>query len=172
MAGRSVAEPASVADPVFEIRDERYDSAIAQQLIEAVQGEYVVRYGGPDASPIDASEFASPDGLFLVGYLDGSPVASGGLRRHATNEFEIKRMYIVPAARRRGLSRVMLAALEERARAMGATRIVLETGQAQPEAISLYETSGYERIDGYGFYACAPLSISFAKTLAGWVPSD
>jgi hypothetical protein len=49
---------------------------------------------------------------------------------------------------------------------MGATRIVLETGQVQPEAISLYETSGYERIDGYGFYKCAPLSISFAKKLA------
>jgi GNAT superfamily N-acetyltransferase len=160
-----MAEPAGVADSAFEIRDERYDSPIAQQLIEAVQGEYVVRYGGPDASPIDATEFAPPHGLFLVGYLDGEPVASGGLRRHTATEFEIKRMYVLPTARRRGLSRTMLAALEDRARATGATRIVLETGQAQPEAISLYETSGYERIDGYGFYACAPQSISFAKHL-------
>ncbi len=150
----------------FEIRDEPYDSSSAQRLIAEVQAEYVVRYGGPDDSPIDASEFAVPDGLFLVGYLDGEPVASGGLRRRGGSDVEIKRMYVVPAARRVGLSRLMLAALEDRARAMGATRVVLETGQAQPEAIRLYQTSGFQQIDGYGHYAHAPLALSFAKNLA------
>ena len=151
----------------FEIRDEPYDSPVAMKLIGEVQAEYVVRYGGPDDSPIEVGEFAPPQGLFLVGYLDGEPVATGGLRRHdgPDSSVEIKRMYVVPAARRKGLSRIILAALEDRARAMGANRIVLETGEVQPEAISLYETSGYERIDGYGFYKCAPLSISFAKRL-------
>jgi GNAT superfamily N-acetyltransferase len=155
----------SIDVAAFEIRDEPYDSPAAKRLIEEVQAEYVERYGGPDSAPVDPAEFAPPDGLFLVGYLDGEPVATGGLRRHGDSEVEIKRMYVVPGARRNGLSRIVLAALEDRARASGATRIVLETGQAQPEAISLYESSGYERIDGYGYYKCAPMSISFAKSL-------
>ncbi|HVV76207.1 MAG TPA: GNAT family N-acetyltransferase [Mycobacteriales bacterium] len=149
----------------LEIREEAYDSAVAQQLIAAVQAEYVVRYGGPDEGPIDGSEFRPPHGLFIVGYLGTEPVATGGLRQHAEGEVELKRMYVVPEARGKGLARVMLAALEERARGMGASRIVLETGDRQPEAVSLYETSGYERIEGFGFYACAPLSLSFEKRL-------
>jgi GNAT superfamily N-acetyltransferase len=155
----------------LELREEPFDSPVAQQLIAAVQAEYVVRYGGPDEAPIDATEFMPPHGLFLVGYLGTEPVATGGLRRHAGNadgggiDVELKRMYVVPEARGKGLSRVMLSALEERARGMGASRIVLETGNRQPEAVSLYESSGYERIEGFGYYAGAPLSISFGKKL-------
>jgi GNAT superfamily N-acetyltransferase len=154
---------AAVSD--LEIRDEAYDSPAAQQLIAAVQAEYVVRYGGPDEAPIDGSQFTPPHGLFLVGYLDNAPVATGGLRRHVDGEVELKRMYVVPDARGKGLSRIMLAELEARARGLGAQRIVLETGNRQPEAVSLYESSGYTRIEGFGFYACAPLSISFEKKL-------
>lgn len=149
----------------LEIRDEPYDGPIAQQLIAAVQAEYVVRYGGPDEAPIDAGEFRPPDGLFLVGYLGPEPVATGGLRRHGPGDVELKRMYVVPAARGKGLSRLMLAELEGRARGLGASRIVLETGNRQPEAIRLYESSGYERISGFGHYADAPLSLSFEKRL-------
>ncbi|MGN6475575.1 MAG: GNAT family N-acetyltransferase [Mycobacteriales bacterium] len=149
----------------LDLREEPYDSPVAQQLIAAVQAEYVVRYGGPDDTPVDAAEFAPPDGMFLVGYLGAEPVAMGGLRRHDELDVEIKRMYVVPEARGKGLSRVMLAALEDRARELGARRIVLETGDRQPEAISLYESSGYERIPGFGHYADAPLSVSFEKKL-------
>jgi GNAT superfamily N-acetyltransferase len=150
----------------FTIRDEPYDGPDAQRLIDAVQAEYVERYGGPDDTPVDPAEFTPPQGLFVVGYLDGVPVATGGLRRHATAEVEVKRMYVAPHARRRGLARLVLSALEDRARALGAVRIVLETGQMQPEAISLYETSGYALIDGFGHYRDAPLSLSFAKSLS------
>jgi GNAT superfamily N-acetyltransferase len=149
----------------LDIRDEPYDGPSARQLIAAVQAEYVERYGGPDDAPVEPAEFAPPDGLFLVGYLDSDPVASGGLRRHADDEVEIKRMYVAPGARGRGLSRLMLAALEERARAMGAGRVVLETGERQPEAIRLYQTSGYVEVDGFGYYKDEPLSRSFAKQL-------
>jgi GNAT superfamily N-acetyltransferase len=138
---------------------------VAQELIAGVQAEYVVRYGDPDETPVDPTEFVPPNGLFLVGYLDGIAVATGAFRRHAENAVEIKRMYVVPEARGKGLSRVMLAALEHRARLAGASRVVLETGNLQPEAISLYASSGYERIPGFGHYACAPGSISFAKKL-------
>jgi GNAT superfamily N-acetyltransferase len=154
---------AAVTD--FEIREEAYDGPSAQQLIEEVQAEYVVRYGGPDLTPVDPVEFTAPHGLFLVGYLDREPVATGGLRRHADGEVEIKRMYVAPRARGNGLSRLVLAELEDRARALGAKRVVLETGQKQPEAIRLYATSGYTEIEGFGHYKCEPLSLSFAKML-------
>jgi GNAT superfamily N-acetyltransferase len=150
----------------FEFRDEAYDGPSAQLLIEALQAEYVVRYGGPDDTPVDPAQFASPHGLFVIGYLDEVAVAMGGLRRHADGEVEVKRMYVVPAARRQGLSRLMLSALEDRARWLGAARIVLETGQKQPEAIGLYESSGYSLIAGFGHYRDAPLSLSYAKSLA------
>jgi GNAT superfamily N-acetyltransferase len=150
----------------LELREEPYDGPVAQQMIASVQAEYVVRYGGPDETPVDPAGFAPPGGVFLVGYLDDAPVATGAFRRHAEHEIEIKRMYVVPEARGKGLSRLMLAALEDRARVQGAVRIVLETGQRQPEAVSLYESSGYERIEGFGHYADAPLSISFEKRLS------
>lgn len=149
----------------LELRDEPYDSPSAQLLISAVQAEYVERYGGPDETPVDPAEFVLPDGRFVIGYLEGEPVASGGLRRHVDGEVEIKRMYVAPHVRGRGLSRLLLQALEERARAMGASRIVLETGERQPEAIRLYQTSGYEPIVGFGHYKDMALSLSFAKSL-------
>jgi GNAT superfamily N-acetyltransferase len=150
-----------------EIRDEPYDSPNALALMAALQAEYVQRYGGGDSTPVDAAEFTPPAGRFVIGYLDDEPVAMGGLRWRpgAQGEVELKRMYVTPPARGRGLSRLVLAALEDRARDLGATRVVLETGQRQPEAIGLYTSSGYERIDGFGHYRDAPLSLSFAKQL-------
>jgi GNAT superfamily N-acetyltransferase len=149
----------------LELRDEAYDSPSATVMMPEIQAEYVTRYGGHDTTPVQPSEFAPPHGCFLVGYLAGTPVAMGGFRQHGDGEVEVKRMFVARAARGRGLSRVVLAALEGRARELGVGRIVLETGQKQPEAISLYETSGYVRIDGFGHYRCAPLSVSFAKVL-------
>jgi ribosomal protein S18 acetylase RimI-like enzyme len=61
-------------------------------------------------------------------------------------------MYVVPAARARGLARTMLAHLERSAAEAGAEAMVLETGTAQPEAMALYESSGYERIEPFGYY--------------------
>jgi GNAT superfamily N-acetyltransferase len=95
------------------------------------------------------------------------PVAMGGVRRHEPGVVEIKRMYVVPEVRGQGLARAMLAALEDRARELGAHRVVLETASKQPEAVRLYETSGYSQIDGFGHYRCQPLSISYGKSLAG-----
>jgi GNAT superfamily N-acetyltransferase len=149
----------------LDIRVEPYDGPSAQRLIDALQAEYVVRYGGPDETPVNSAEFAPPNGLFVVGHLADEPVAMGGLRRHGADEVEIKRMYVEPHARGRGLSRVMLADLERRAVELGATRVVLETGERQPEAISLYRSSGYREIEGFGHYKCMPLALSFAKSL-------
>ena len=144
----------------------------AEELVEAVQQEYVARYGGRDETPLEPAYFEPPDGAFFVGYLDDRPVATGAWRRRhdvvvdgTTATAEIKRMYVAADARRRGLARAMLAHLEVTAHAAGAEVMVLETGLAQPEAITLYETSGYAPIPGFGFYKDAPLSRCFARRL-------
>ncbi|MGH3907770.1 MAG: GNAT family N-acetyltransferase [Pseudonocardiaceae bacterium] len=148
-----------------------FDHPDAQRLIAEVQQEYVQRYGGEDDTPVDVSEFAAPQGTFVVGYLDGVAVACGGWRAHqAGPEFtagdaELKRMYVVPALRGRGLSRVLLAELERRAVAAGRRRLVLETGTRQPEAIALYTSSGYTEIPRFGMHRCEPQSRCFAKVL-------
>ena len=144
----------------------------AMRLIEEVQAEYVVLYGGPDESPIDAGEFEGPAGAFHVAYLGDVPVATGAWRRRAVPDgvdhgpcAEIKRMYVSPDHRGRGVARQVLALLEADAAAAGAATLVLETGIRQPEAISLYESSGYSRIPGYGHYSGSELSRCFAKVL-------
>jgi ribosomal protein S18 acetylase RimI-like enzyme len=144
----------------------------AQRLVDEVQAEYVLRYGGPDETPIVPAHFEPPEGSFFVGYLDGVPVASGAWRRCTVEAFgttetaEIKRMYVAPAARGAGHARRMLAHLEASAAAAGAQALVLETGSAQPEAIALYESSGYVAIPGFGYYRDAPLNRCFGKPLA------
>jgi GNAT superfamily N-acetyltransferase len=149
------------------IEEVSFDSALAQQLIAEVQQEYVARYGGPDQTVIDPSQFVSPYGAFFVATVDGEPIGCGGLRRHDDGVVEVKRMFVRSAHRRRGHARALLRALEDRAQASGYRRIILETGLAQPEAIALYDSEGYAPIDGFGHYRDVPLSRSFAKDLGG-----
>jgi GNAT superfamily N-acetyltransferase len=150
-----------------DLRPTRYDEPVAQALVEQIQAEYVVRYGGRDESPVDPDSFAPPQGLFLVAWLHGDPVGCGGWRRLTADEVEIKRMYVVPSARNRGVARAVLAGLEHTAAAAGARRVLLETGTAQPEAIELYTRCGYQRVDGFGYYAGRPRARAFGKSLAG-----
>ena len=144
----------------------------ATLLVEAVQEEYVVRYGGRDESPIDPADFEDPRGQFFVGYLDGVPVATGAWRRSTVVALgtgataEIKRMYVVPAAQRRGHARRMLAHLEAAAAEAGIEALVLETGIEQPEAIALYLSSGYEPVPGFGHYRDSELSRTFGRRIS------
>lgn len=153
----------------LEIKVVSYAGDDAQLLTTEVQAEYGRRYGGDgDISPIDPSQFDAPDGLYLVGYVEGEPAASGGWRRggpRGASDAEIKRMYVRPAFARQGHARAILAELERTARAAGVNRLVLETGLAQPEAIALYGSSGYEAIEPFGFYASYGDSVHFGKEL-------
>ncbi|WP_414813216.1 GNAT family N-acetyltransferase [Nocardioides sp. Root1257] len=139
--------------------------------MDEVQAEYVVRYGGPDETPLDPLMFEPPAGSFFVGYVDGEPVATGAWRRTTVAALgtdataEIKRMYVATSARGRGLARLMLAHLETDVARHGVEAVVLETGTRQPEAMALYESSGYEPIPPFGFYKDAPLSRCYAKRL-------
>src|SRR5262245_12010900 len=105
------------------------------------------RYGGPDGTPVTAIEFDPPDGGFFVAYVEGEPAGCGAWRSHAeTAEIaEVKRVYVTEKARGLGVARQIMTTLEDDARAHGRTRMILETGIRQPEAIALYESLGYER---------------------------
>lgn len=146
------------------IEVEPFDSSVARALIDLVQGEYQVRYGGHDATRVAPDEFAPPAGLFLVAYLNGEPVACGGWRDFE-GDAEIKRMYVEPSARGMGLARRILAELERAAATAGYTRSILESGTRQPEAIALYESSGYTPIPNYTIYRDEPDSRCYGKAL-------
>jgi GNAT superfamily N-acetyltransferase len=154
----------------IEVRS--YEDAEVTRLVAAVQDEYVTRYGGPDESPVRPEEFVAPQGTFLVGFVDGTASVMGGWRWCDAETVEIKRMFVIPAARRSGLARRMLAELEFSAVAAGARRAVLGTGLAQPEAIALYESCGYESIDGFGHYAGADGARFYGKTIGVTEPAS
>ncbi|GAB2629397.1 GNAT family N-acetyltransferase [Streptomyces capparidis] len=150
----------------------RYDHPDAAKLTAQVQQEYVARYGDGDITPMDATHFDPPHGVFLVGYADGSPVACGGWRAQDASpegfldgDAELKRMYVAPDMRGRGYARRILTDLEERARGAGRTRMVLETGDKQPEAIALYRSVGYVEITKFGVYRHEPGSLCLGKAL-------
>ncbi|WP_328538270.1 GNAT family N-acetyltransferase [Streptomyces sp. NBC_00344] len=159
----------------MNIRPVRYDHPDAVKLNEQVQLEYDERYGdGGDVTPLDADMFDPPSGLYLLAYdARDRPVGTGGWRNQdAAGDFgytqgdaEIKRMYVVREARGLGLARRILAALEESARAAGRSRMVLETGDKQPEAIALYLSSGYAPCEKFGHYRTYESSRCYAKAL-------
>jgi GNAT superfamily N-acetyltransferase len=158
--------------PELELRPTRYDHPDATALTDHAQRFYVQLYGGPDATPFTADEFAPPRGNFLIGYLEGRPVAMGGWRfspvrapEGAERPAEIKRMFVHETVRGRGLARRLLGALEDDALAAGADWMILETGQPQVAAIGLYRTAGYSDIAPFGFYADKPTVVSLGRRL-------
>jgi len=135
-------------------------------LIAELQQEYILRYGGPDETPVDPRGFDPPDGTFLIAELDGDLAGCAGLRRHDQGIAELKRMYVRPTYRRRGLARLLLGAVEDRALALGYRQLILETGSEQPEALALYVASGYQPYENFGYYQGSGLDCSFIKDLA------
>lgn len=143
----------------------------AARLVAEVQAEYVVRYGGPDETPLDPDEFDPGRGAFFVGYRDAEPVATGAWRWHEPPAglpepcAEVKRMYVAAGHRQLGLGRVMLRRLEDDARDHGAVSMIMETGLAQPEAIAMYSGSGYALIENFGYYCGEESSRCFGRLL-------
>jgi GNAT superfamily N-acetyltransferase len=155
----------------IKVREARFDEPAVQRLIAEAMAELSRRYGGTgDDTPVAATDFAPPTGAFIVAYTgsaaDSDEVLLGcaGWRAHG-DDAELKRMFTVPAARGRGVARRVLTAIEESARERGCKRVILETGDKQPEAIALYLKCGYERIEDFGYYAGEEGVLSFARVL-------
>lgn len=101
----------------------------------------------------------------VVAYINNLPVGCGAVKAHATATGEVKRMYVKDDFRGQGIAILILRELEIWAAALGYTNLVLETGKAQPEAIRLYQKSGYKTIANYGQYAGLGNSVCMKKQL-------
>ncbi len=141
------------------VRAEAADSLVAVRLVEAMVAEMEALYELPRGSGLGTgappADFEPPGGTFLVLYDGGTPVAGGGVKRAEDGVAEIKRMYVVPAARQQGLGQRLLEALEDAARELGYARIRLDTGPRQPHAQAMYERAGYHPIGNYNANAQA-----------------
>ncbi len=96
---------------------------------------------------------------------DGAALACGGFKRLDEYTTEMKRVFVRPTSRRRGLGRQVVCLLLGRAAAAGFQRMVLETGRVLAEACALYEAEGFVVIENYGPYRCMPQSICMEKRL-------
>jgi GNAT superfamily N-acetyltransferase len=163
---------------VIQLTEEPYDGEVAAAFVEALLADLNDRYAAEDGftpeeaatedelyrAEIQPEAVRRPTGTFVVAWRAGQPVGCGALRPTGSpGVAEIKRMYVAPEARRQGVSRLVLSHLEATAAELGYARIILETGTAQPEALALYESSGWERIEPYGHWKDAPSSVCFGK---------
>jgi GNAT superfamily N-acetyltransferase len=132
-----------------------WDDPDVQRLAGDQQTEIRARYGGKEepGSPPSAADVSV---VVVARDDDGTALGCGALRALTEGVAEVKRMYVVPAARGRGVSRALLSGLEDAARERGWTTLRLETGPLQPEAVGLYATSGYRPIEAFGAYAGDP----------------
>jgi putative acetyltransferase len=147
------------------VRQVPWDDADAVALRAAQRAEIEIRYGTPDSEPGPAPT-ANDITAFFVAYDDsGTAVGCGGLRRLDDTEAEVKRMFVTPTRRGTGASTAILAALEAYGRGAGWRRLVLETGEAQPDAVRFYTREGYTRIPNFGYYADSAISLCFEKPL-------
>ena len=151
------------------IRAVPWDDPAGEALRIAQQSEVSARYGIPDSEP-GPKPTAFDIAVFLVAFDvpdDGAdiPVGCGGLRQLDSAHGEIKRMYVIPERRGTGVSTAVLTALEGEARGRGWQRLVLETGDEQPDAVRFYEREGYTSIPLFGYYVDSPLSLCYEKVL-------
>lgn len=142
----------------FSVAAEPVDSPPGQALLRAYVTELVARYHGRPATPAEVASVLGadpgaglrpPDGRFLVLRWDDRPAGMVGLRPLGSDTAEIKRLYVLPAARRRGAGRRLLDAAERAATDLGRTRLRLDTRGDLVEARALYAAAGYAEIRAY-----------------------
>ena len=134
-------------------------------LARAMADEIAVLYdgldqNGPDMPKAGPSELGPPDGGFWVGYVDARPVCCGGIKRLPDGACEIKKMYVVPTLRGRGVARRLLGFLEDTARTRGYPVARLDSGSRQPDAIHLYTSAGYTETENFN---ANPVATYFAQ---------
>jgi putative acetyltransferase len=152
----------------IRISTEPFDSVDARRLIAALDEHLASRYSadqrfGPNLKP---EHLEAGIGTFVVARTDGRAVGCGALRKLDGSTAEVKRMYVEPQLRGRGVATEILDHLEDAARGFGVTRLVLETGIYQAEAIALYRRAGFAPVRCWGEYAESLTSVCFEKTIA------
>jgi GNAT superfamily N-acetyltransferase len=132
-----------------------WDDPEVRRLTAAQQEELRARYDG-GTEPGTPPSAADVSVVLVARDAAGTAVGCGALRALGGDVAEVKRMYVVPGARGRGVSKLVLAGLETAARGRGWTTLRLETGPRQPEALALYEGAGYRAIPAFGAYVGHP----------------
>jgi GNAT superfamily N-acetyltransferase len=128
------------------------DDPRARPLLDELAVEYADRYEStlPRVTEwmksVPTSEFAPPDGGFLIGEVGTRPVTGGAFQRFDAETAELKRIWTDRAHRRRGYATALLLELEATIARRGYRRVYLTTGNRQPEAEALYESTGYTRL--------------------------
>jgi GNAT superfamily N-acetyltransferase len=135
----------------IEFQAARVDAGPGGVLAQAMRHEIAEIYDGleldgPSMPRAGAEELSPPGGAFTVGWRDGEPVCCGGLKRLSEGTCEIKKMYVVPAARGQGVARTLLHELERMAEQLGYAVVRLDTGPKQVHAQALYVSEGYEQV--------------------------
>ena len=105
-------------------------------------------------------------GAYVIAWQGDIAVGCGALRPIDETIVEVRRMYVLRAARKAGVARAVLAHLEEVARGLGFVVLRLETGYRQQPAMALYESAGFKRIAPFGQYANDPTSVCFEKGIS------
>lgn len=132
------------------------ETAVTDATAHALLAEYFAFRASTFPSPAgyrttfpEPESFVPPHGVFLVVERDGEAVGCGGVRTLGDGVFEVKHLWLRPAAQGRGHGRELLAELERRAIALGATELVLDTNASLEAAGGLYRSSGYEDVEPY-----------------------
>lgn len=145
----------AVADPRF------------QALERALDAELLQIY---PSLPIEILQLRTVDGVVPLGILaldDDAAVGCGALQHVRAGVLEIRRMFVRPDCRRRGVARALVRALVARARAQGATTVRLVTGDRQPAAVALYLEAGFSQVSGFDGEAPGPHALCFQTDVTG-----
>jgi GNAT superfamily N-acetyltransferase len=132
-----------------QVAVERADAEVSLALQQAFFADIAARYPGwepASSQPVNPSDLAPPAGIWLVAYRDGHAIGCGGLQRLDAETGEIRRIFLDQTARGRGAGHRLLVELEEHARRLGYKRVRLTTGDGQPEALRMFQSTGYEEI--------------------------
>lgn len=144
----------------------RPDAPEAVQLIAELEAHLAPQYPQTSRHGYSIEKLLREAVAFFVVRQDGDAAGCGGIQLYDTDYGELKRMYIRPQYRGRGLARLMLDRLAEHARENGVALLRLETGIYQTDAMRLYERWGFVRIPPFGEYRDDPLSAFYEKKIA------
>lgn len=148
-----------------QLRLERPDQPDVAALVEELDAFQAPLYPAESNHLLDIAALTRPNVAFAVARDPAGSAQACGALVFETDHAELKRMYVRPALRGRGLAKMLCAALEAEALRRGCTCLRLETGIRQPEAIALYERLGFKRRPPFGGYAEDPLSVFMEKML-------
>jgi len=136
----------------ISLSEARFDSPAVRALLAEWDGENRAAnpsFSAGGGSTVESSDFAAPQGVFLVAAAGATPIGCGGLRHLSSTTGEVKRLFVTRAARGGGVGRALLDALEERAPGLGFTCLRLDTGAGDPGVLALLRAANYQPIPDY-----------------------